>query len=222
MDDVTVMCGCGRSMGPDALSGRGAFRCGCGARIAVTVTDSGSCGAVAEGGRRCPERPIRESAEVGLFLCWKHLKVHRALLDEVENGESRARGEYQSELAHLHMQDYKLRRRRSFEDAQQRGALVVYYIRIGDLIKIGTTTNLKMRMEALQPDELLATEPGYTDVERRRHQQFDHLRIRPRSERFRIAPELLEHIEMVKGHFGEPKASFSAAELIVARRIAAA
>lgn len=209
-------------MRPDALRGRGAFRCGCGIRIVVTVTDPGSCGAAAEDGQRCPERPVRECAEVGLFLCRKHLKVHRALLNEVENGEHRAREDYQFELARIHMKDYRLRRRTSFENAKKRGALVVYYIRIGDYIKIGTTTNLKMRMEALQPDELLATEPGYTDVEQARHRQFEHLRIRPRSERFQQAPELLEHIEMIKSYFGDPKDRFTTAELLIADRLRAA
>lgn len=46
---------------------------------------------------------------------------------------------------------------------------VVYYLRKGDRIKIGWSGNLKARMRALRPDELLAIEPGCLHQETARH-----------------------------------------------------
>lgn len=71
---------------------------------------------------------------------------------------------------------------------------LVYYVRCGDLIKIGTTTKLSMRLAAYPPfAELLATEPGGYDVERARHKQFaEHHAMR--NEWFTAADDLLAHI----------------------------
>jgi len=74
---------------------------------------------------------------------------------------------------------------------------VVYYARIRDHIKIGTTINLDARMNALDPDELLATEPGGVELERKRHKQFAHLHAR-RKEYFDPGADLLAHIERLK------------------------
>lgn len=70
---------------------------------------------------------------------------------------------------------------------------LVYYIRFGDRIKIGTTTNLANRLTALPFDEVLAVEPGSHFLERSRHKQFAHLRIK--GEWFRAEDELLRFIE---------------------------
>lgn len=77
---------------------------------------------------------------------------------------------------------------------------VVYYIRFGDRIKIGTTRSLISRMNALPHDEFLVTEPGGVHVERQRHKQFAHLRAEVGTSRewFQMAPELLEHIAALK------------------------
>ncbi len=74
---------------------------------------------------------------------------------------------------------------------------VVYYAQVGQHIKIGTTAELARRMQILKPDALLATEPGYFDIEKHRHRQFAHLRVpnnsRPR-EYFEMGEDLMEHI----------------------------
>jgi T5orf172 domain. len=49
---------------------------------------------------------------------------------------------------------------------------IVYYVLHGGLVKIGTSTNLKRRLESLQPEGLLAVEPGDVRVERSRHREF--------------------------------------------------
>ena len=82
----------------------------------------------------------------------------------------------------------------------------VYYVRLNDLIKIGTTRNLKARMASFyaKPDAVLAIEPGDYRRETERHRQFGHLR-HARSELFEPTPELLDHIHLVRETFGDPK-----------------
>lgn len=77
---------------------------------------------------------------------------------------------------------------------QQPPTAVVYYLRFGDRVKIGTTTNLKTRMQSIPYDELLGTEPGSYDIERERHQQFRAARIYANREWFNLTEELHQHI----------------------------
>jgi hypothetical protein len=74
---------------------------------------------------------------------------------------------------------------------------VIYYVRIGYHIKIGTTVDLTTRMNSLMPDHFLATEPGDRDLERRRHDQFRHLLAKGR-EYFNPGPDLLAHIASLR------------------------
>lgn len=72
---------------------------------------------------------------------------------------------------------------------------VVYYAKVGDLIKIGCTASLKERLGNLPPDAaVLATEPGDRETERRRLAEFEDLRAW-RREWFHPGPALLAHIE---------------------------
>lgn len=84
---------------------------------------------------------------------------------------------------------------------------VVYYLRRGDLIKIGWSGNLKARMRTLRPDELLAVEPGCMHIETGRHHQFATHRL-PNTgdgdEWFSPAPELLGHIELIARMYPTP------------------
>lgn len=83
----------------------------------------------------------------------------------------------------------------------------VYYVRRGDVIKIGHTVDLFRRMTTLRPDEVLAVEPGTREDETERHRQFAHLKLRQgkgSSEYFRDAPELREHIAAVIRDHGQP------------------
>lgn len=79
---------------------------------------------------------------------------------------------------------------------------IVYYVRRGPVIKIGTTTGAVSRFTDLMPDEILAFEPGTAKEETLRHRQFAHLRCR--GEHFRPAPELLEHIRCIREMHGDP------------------
>jgi len=83
---------------------------------------------------------------------------------------------------------------------------IVYYVRRGDLIKIGTTADPVTRFAAILPDEILAYEPGSGSEETYRHRQFFHLRCR--GEYFTPAPELLEHARRLRQMYGDPDSSW--------------
>lgn len=69
---------------------------------------------------------------------------------------------------------------------------LVYYIRFGDRVKIGFTTNLSERLKAIPHDEVLATETGTLSDERARHAEFAALRVK--GEWFRYEEPLVSHI----------------------------
>jgi hypothetical protein len=80
----------------------------------------------------------------------------------------------------------------------------VYYVRIGEHIKIGHATNLWNRMRAYPPSaELLATESGDQRLEKARHSEFRAFLDAGR-EWFRPAPELMAHIEKLGRDPGPP------------------
>jgi hypothetical protein len=71
----------------------------------------------------------------------------------------------------------------------------VYFVRFRDRIKIGYTTNMISRMDAVPHEEILAVHPGTMRDEKRCHEAFAHLR--ENGEWFRIEPDLLAFIEDV-------------------------
>lgn len=79
---------------------------------------------------------------------------------------------------------------------------VVYYVRLGDHIKIGTTSNLTARLNSLyvdhDPDLLLAVEPGGRDLESQRHSEFAAERVYANRELFNPSPRLLSHITAIR------------------------
>lgn len=81
---------------------------------------------------------------------------------------------------------------------------VVYYIRRGEFVKIGTTTRYRSRMQALRPDEVLAVEPGSYSVEDQRHRQFASSQFHPGSEYFRIHDDLISHVVALRAEHGVP------------------
>lgn len=86
---------------------------------------------------------------------------------------------------------------------------VVYYVRRGSFVKIGTTTNLRTRMRDLMPDEVLAVEPGSYTRERTLHRRFASVRIAPECEYFRLTEELKDHIAQVVARHGVPARGLS-------------
>lgn len=72
---------------------------------------------------------------------------------------------------------------------------VVYYIRWGDRVKIGTSRQPRRRLAVLWHEELLAFERGGRMRERERHVEFADLRLG--GEWFAAEPRLLAHIARV-------------------------
>lgn len=84
---------------------------------------------------------------------------------------------------------------RALPGYQHRGGLV-YFMRFGDRVKIGFTTNLPLRLQSIPHDELLATIPGTMADEKRLHSRFAAHRVH--HEWFHLVPEILAHIEEAK------------------------
>jgi hypothetical protein len=81
---------------------------------------------------------------------------------------------------------------------------VVYYVRFGDRIKIGTSSDVWTRITSIPCDRLLATEPGDYALERERHEQFKAFRLNRNSEWFRDCPEIRAHINALRREYGDP------------------
>lgn len=75
---------------------------------------------------------------------------------------------------------------------QQVHPSVVYYMRVGNRVKIGFTTNLTARLAAIVPEEVMATELGGRLLEETRHRQFADLWVA--REWFRLEEPLISHI----------------------------
>jgi hypothetical protein len=69
----------------------------------------------------------------------------------------------------------------------------VYFVRNGDLHKIGITENLLRRFGELQPDEVLNVVRcrNFQEVERKLHSEFRAIRL-PQTEYFRMQPSHVE------------------------------
>lgn len=63
-------------------------------------------------------------------------------------------------------------------------------------MKIGTTVNLRLRLSAIYPEELMVTEPGNRILEKVRHEQFRELRSH--GEWFRLDHRLVAHIDELR------------------------
>lgn len=91
------------------------------------------------------------------------------------------------------------------KDDWSRERSVVYYVRLGDYVKIGYTIHLPERIGQFRQgrDVLLAVEPGWRETEAERHKQFAAERV-SRREDFNPSRRLLAHIDVVRSKYGEP------------------
>lgn len=77
----------------------------------------------------------------------------------------------------------------------------VYYVEVGDRIKIGFTENVANRMRAYPPTStLLAAHPGTPAMEKEMHSKF-RVHLAEGREWFKHSPELTAHIEAVAKQF---------------------
>ena len=84
---------------------------------------------------------------------------------------------------------------------------VVYYLRYGDRIKIGTSANPRKRVASLPHDEVLAFERGGRLLEQRRHVQFADHRI-VGTEWFEPHEALVSHVAELSAGVDDPWAQF--------------
>ena len=206
MDNVTVACACGRMMRVLGSAPRGTFTCGCGARVRVTVDLPAMCAMLGDDGQRCRKRPIPASESLRLALCAEHLlgfaqaasEGHLPVLAEARERMALAERQRDRLFALWHQDAVQARGGTAEERSAGRARLdwVVYYVRTGDLIKIGTTSQYWDRMRTLVPDDLLAWEAGGHALEASRHSMFADLRMH--GERFVAAEPLLGHIAQLR------------------------
>lgn len=199
----------------DALTGPLAFRCGCGASFHLVAPQLDGqvlrC-LFSEGISRCRGRRVDRYP-----ICERHVaKIVREAggLEAKYRREMRANSNAASERFKEQIRQAlvpdqgKLERERWELHRKKLPGSVVYYVltRPGQ-VKIGTTINLSDRMKSMRvfnQEDLLAAEPGDVQLEKMRHAQFGDLRLSARREDFSASGALMDHIKMVREHFGDP------------------
>lgn len=133
--------------------------------------------------------PVPEESPVA--LCGKHLiEAHLYV-------EDRKRLHLDAQEAELAVAAGVRRFPKSAARAQV-GQSYVYFLRLGDRIKIGYTTNLKERLKNLPHEEVLCVIPGTMDDERRYLEQWSCERTA--GEWFRASTGLLEFVAQMQEH----------------------
>lgn len=80
----------------------------------------------------------------------------------------------------------------------------VYYVQVGDRLKIGYSADVRRRLRSYPPGSvLLAVEPGSPELERQRHQQFAGSLLDGR-EWFRPDGVILKQVTAICGEHGDP------------------
>jgi hypothetical protein len=147
-----------------------------------------------EGAREMISSPYRSYA-------WEALMDAQKAGEDITYVEALRRGE---ELA---SNDLRLQSRRYLIPAQHDPRLttghadVVYYMRMDRLVKIGTSTNIRSRVNSIGPQGVMAVERGGNDVETARHRQFAALHSH--LEWFHLGDELAEHIHATRAAFAK-------------------
>jgi hypothetical protein len=129
-----------------------------------------------------------------IFLCMRHMAL---ALDTFQSGYLRLTQKSPAEIQERR-ENWKREVDAAIEVGKVKGA-VVYYVMLHGLVKIGTTINLRSRMQSYQvafdSDALLGYEPGGYDLEQLRHSQFMALHVR--GELFTPGKALMQHISEI-------------------------
>lgn len=140
-----------------------------------------------------PDHPLcaRHYRRIGLLFIHEHIDVMRAVAGAPTTSEMLER------IVREDPPEDRLRRQQvwAYEQAAKFAGSVVYYVRMGEFIKIGTTVNMPRRMLELYVAEsdVLATEPGGPELEVQRHREFAE--ERHHRELFECSDRLMAHIE---------------------------
>ncbi|MFG2352597.1 GIY-YIG nuclease family protein [Streptomyces sp. NPDC048521] len=190
MQELTVNCGCGRTMSLDGRAGLGAYRCGCGTRIRIA--------SAAPAYRQCWFSGCPEGATTAepLRFCAEHER------------------ETVNRLAHLIVRfdwgavldasvaiDDVNRSLDSYRQPTASGEGWVYFMRRERLIKIGTTLNPRRRAQELNGTILAKCLGSYTE-EAQPHAKFADLRRH--GEWFEPGADLMRLINAIRAEQGLP------------------
>lgn len=223
MIEITIKCGCTRTMRADG-SGGGRYICGCGARVTVSGLPRFTptrC-SLRRGTRICngPKTPDAQTCQPCAVLIAKLAMADPEVVEQVGASAS-LRDFYRAK-------DAETERRRQEEQARldsfdrkdwARQAPVVYYCELRPgIVKIGTSVQLGVRIDSFRCPEsaVLAAEPGHYKLEKERHRQFAAQRIHPNREDFQLDEELRAHIAKVRSAYGDP---FELVEQIRRKRV---
>lgn len=192
MQELTVRCGCGRTMAPEYRRGAGHYRCGCGARIhaAITEPDKRICWFKGCSTLATTAEPLR--------LCREH-EQETARLVVYETAKDTMHGWLEARIANG---DEWARPLDSYAPTPGFSEPWVYFMRRENFIKIGTTYNLRQRASVLNAT-VLAKTPGSYSEEKLMHKRFASLRRH--GEWFEPGPELIALInELRKAEGADP------------------
>jgi hypothetical protein len=152
----------------------------------------------------CARNTFDPLAPRQLPLCWEHLgEAFRLAKSEYQRlgfgGDRKVSAVWAEHLAEEEAKRLERELNKREADAQ------VYYVQMGERIKIGYTKSLRIRMAQLRTHTrfVLATEPGGREMERMRHLEFAGLRD-GRKEEFFPHERLLRHIELIRETYGPP------------------
>ena len=156
-----------------------------------------------------PDHPLcgEHYRVLGLMFIHEHIDVMRAIAGAPTINEMLERLVQEGRRDPVLADRRLLAEQRSAYNQAERAALgVVYYVRMGEFIKIGTTRDLPARLYALYLTErdVLATEPGGQEMELGRHHEFAEERVR--RELFEPSDRLLAHIEALRSRHAGPTA----------------
>lgn len=162
----------------------------------------------------CSERmqePLRSGTverRIGI-LCWTHADaVTDAVLEQRVLVADHTHHDLNAEYDEARRRENERRQRREEREATTRQQLgghlgFVYYLEVGERIKVGFSSDLRKRMRQYPPgSRLLAIEPGDFDLEALRHKQFSGSRTDGR-EWFTPTSDLLDHIRTLVDMHGD-------------------
>lgn len=140
----------------------------------------------------------------GLPLCFAHaiqIRDHMIDLEDEMKESHRLAARRNREFLEAERREVAERELRESKGAEPGW---IYYLHVGEYIKIGYSTDVKRRIRAYPPgSQLLAVHPGTPVLEKALHEDYKGLLAQGR-EWFRPGPELLEHCESVVSQFGDP------------------
>lgn len=139
-------------------------------------------------------------------MCFEHVDhVYMTARDRFENEPDLTLAQRNARAARYAREEREINEEIRIEDTRGNQPGWIYYLRVGDLVKIGYTTNILRRMREYPPDSrLLAVHPGTLDFEKQMHDIFRGSRARGR-EWYRPEPHLLEHCEKIVAEYGNPE-----------------